>query len=46
MKPVPVDIIQSRWDKEHAHSKGGANSMEEMEEFVPTSRAVNWAQVS
>ncbi|XP_059094121.1 ankyrin-1-like [Tigriopus californicus] len=45
IKPVPVDVIQSRWDKEHAHSKGGANSMEEMEEFALTSRAVNWAQV-
>ena len=46
MKPIPVEQVQSKWDKEHMQEKVRRSRQEdEMEEFKPTSKAVNWSQV-
>lgn len=46
-RPLAVDLVQSKWDKDHLvktkrpETTGGVI----LEELVPTSKAVNWAQV-
>lgn len=47
VKPIPIEQIQSKWDKEHAHKSHHLNgSMDDLEvEFKPTSKVVNWSQV-
>lgn len=48
MKPVPVEQIQSKWDKgreEEGKKLRRSRSVEDLEEFKPTSKAVNWTQV-
>ena len=49
LKPVPVEAVQSRWDKEHevrSQSKRAASVADGFEEYELTSRAVSWPQVS
>ena len=45
LKPIPIEQIQSKWDREKLLNKGRTGSTEQMEEFKLTSRAVNWGHV-
>ena len=46
-KPIPIDKIQSKWDKEHKIKLSQQKEQEDAkDEYLLTSKAVSWTKVS